>query len=192
MRREAHVRFLGGCLPRGRPPPDKAIGSRGSWIPPTLSSRRCWKLSATGDSSGDGAPASRPAGCGRSALATWPTPPAIWTEPSVLWTVSVPCKPSWKNRRRTWMGGWRPSSRPQATLPSSLDDDDRHVVCLGARGPLADLAHEGGNDSAAEELIKGFAERNPDSIFNAQVPEMEAQILLGLNDFAGARRALTA
>src|SRR5215471_5204697 len=94
--------------------------------------------------SGDGAPV----GCGRSARATWPTPPAIWTGPSVLWTVSVPCKPPWKNRRRTWMGGWRPSSRPQATLPSYLDDDGRPVVCLGAPGPLADLVHEGGNDFA--------------------------------------------
>jgi hypothetical protein len=26
-------------------------------------------------------------GCGRSALATWPASPAIWTGPSVLWTV---------------------------------------------------------------------------------------------------------
>src|SRR5262249_21747374 len=46
------------------------------------------------------------------------------------------------------MGGWGPSSRPQATLPSYLDDDGRHVVCLGAPGPLADLVHEGGNDFA--------------------------------------------
>src|SRR5262245_28843744 len=46
------------------------------------------------------------------------------------------------------MGGWGPSSRPQATLPSYLDDDGRHVVCWGAPGPLADLVHEGGNDFA--------------------------------------------
>lgn len=52
--------------------------------------------------------------------------------------------------------------------------------------------HDGGNNAAAEELIKGFTERNPDSIFVAQVPELEAQILLGLNDLAGARRALAA
>jgi len=56
----------------------------------------------------------------------------------------------------------------------------------------AKAAHDGGNDAAAEELIKGFATRNPDSIFDAQAPELEAQILLGLNDFAGARRVLTA
>jgi len=56
----------------------------------------------------------------------------------------------------------------------------------------AKAAHEGGNDTAAEELIKGFAARNPDSIFNTQVPELEARILLGLNDFAGARRVLAA
>jgi len=56
----------------------------------------------------------------------------------------------------------------------------------------AKAEHDGGNDSAAEALIKGFAERNPDSIFDNQVPELEAQILLGLNDFAGARRVLDA
>src|SRR6516162_6440692 len=46
------------------------------------------------------------------------------------------------------MSGWQPSSRPQATLPFYLDDDGRHVVCLGAPGPFADLVHEGGNDFA--------------------------------------------
>lgn len=51
--------------------------------------------------------------------------------------------------------------------------------------------HDGGNNAAAEELLKGFAERNPDSIFVVQVPEVEAQVLLGMNDFAGARKVLT-
>ncbi len=51
--------------------------------------------------------------------------------------------------------------------------------------------HDGGNNAAAEELLKGFAERNPDSIFVAQVPELEAQVLLGMNDFPGARKVLT-
>jgi len=58
---------------------------------------------------------------------------------------------------------------------------------LGARAE-----HDGGNDSVAEELIKGFADRNPDSIFVPQAPELEAQILLGLKDLAGARRVLAA
>jgi soluble lytic murein transglycosylase len=56
----------------------------------------------------------------------------------------------------------------------------------------AKAEHDGGNDAGAEDLIKGFAERNPDSIFVAQVPELEAQILLGLKDTAGARKALAA
>ncbi len=51
--------------------------------------------------------------------------------------------------------------------------------------------HDGGNNAAAEELLKGFAERNPDSIFVVQVPELEAQVLLGMNDFAEARKVLT-
>jgi hypothetical protein len=36
----------------------------------------------------------------------------------------------------------------QATLPSYLDDEGRHVVFLGALGPLANLVKEGGNDCA--------------------------------------------
>jgi soluble lytic murein transglycosylase len=54
----------------------------------------------------------------------------------------------------------------------------------------AKAEHDGGNNAAAEELLKGFADRNPDSIFVPQVPELEAQILLGMNDFAGARKVL--
>ena len=54
----------------------------------------------------------------------------------------------------------------------------------------AKAEHDGGSNAAAEELLKGFAERNPDSIFVNQVPELEAQVLLGMNDLAGARRAL--
>jgi soluble lytic murein transglycosylase len=51
--------------------------------------------------------------------------------------------------------------------------------------------HDSGNNAAAEELLKGFAERNPDSIFVVQVPELEAQVLLGMNDLVGARKVLT-
>jgi soluble lytic murein transglycosylase len=66
----------------------------------------------------------------------------------------------------------------------ALADYDEY---LGAKAE-----HGGGNNAAAEELLKGYAERNPDSIFVIQVPELEAQILLGMNDFQGARRALVA
>ena len=56
----------------------------------------------------------------------------------------------------------------------------------------AKAEHDAGSDAAAEQLIQGFAARNPDSIFDVQVPELEAQILLGLKDPAGARKALAA
>jgi soluble lytic murein transglycosylase len=56
----------------------------------------------------------------------------------------------------------------------------------------AKAEHDSGSDAAAEQLIKGFAERNPDSIFVSQIPELEAQILLGMNDFGGARKVLSA
>ena len=51
--------------------------------------------------------------------------------------------------------------------------------------------HDSGNDTAAEHVLKGFAARNPDSIFVTQVSEIEAQVLLGMNDAAGARRVLS-
>jgi soluble lytic murein transglycosylase len=58
---------------------------------------------------------------------------------------------------------------------------------LGARAN-----HEAGNDEAAEALLHGFAERYPESIFVDQVPELEAETLLGLKDAAGAERVLAA
>ena len=54
----------------------------------------------------------------------------------------------------------------------------------------AKALHDQGDNAAAEALLKDFADRNPDSIFVPQAPELEAQILLGLNDFAGASRVL--
>jgi soluble lytic murein transglycosylase len=56
----------------------------------------------------------------------------------------------------------------------------------------AQAAHQGGDNAAAERLLKGFATRYPDSIFVDQTPELEASILLALNDAAGARAALQA
>ncbi len=52
--------------------------------------------------------------------------------------------------------------------------------------------HEAGNEAAAKELLHGFTERYPDSIFVAQAPELEADTLLGMKDAAGARRVLAA
>jgi soluble lytic murein transglycosylase len=58
---------------------------------------------------------------------------------------------------------------------------------LGARAN-----HELNNDAAAEELLHGFAQRYPESIFASQAPELEAVVLLGMKDTAGARQALAA
>jgi soluble lytic murein transglycosylase len=58
---------------------------------------------------------------------------------------------------------------------------------LGAQGD-----HEAGKDQAAEALLHGFADRYPDSIFIAQVPELEANVLLAMNDAPGAQRVLAA
>jgi soluble lytic murein transglycosylase len=56
----------------------------------------------------------------------------------------------------------------------------------------AQADHDGGDDSVAEPLLRGFAARYPDSIFNAQLPELEANVLLGLNNPAEAQRVLAA
>ena len=56
----------------------------------------------------------------------------------------------------------------------------------------AKAEHDAGNNAAAEELLKGFAARNPDSIFDIQVPELEARVLLKQGDIKGARAVLTA
>ncbi len=56
----------------------------------------------------------------------------------------------------------------------------------------AEANHQGGNEAAAEKLLKGFATRYPDSIFVDQAPELEAEVLLAQNDAAGARAALEA
>ncbi len=56
----------------------------------------------------------------------------------------------------------------------------------------AEADHEAGNETAAEALLHGFAERYPDSIFNAQAPELEANVELTLNNAAEAERVLTA
>jgi len=54
----------------------------------------------------------------------------------------------------------------------------------------AQASHDAGDDAAAEALMRGFTDRYPDSIFDAQAPELEANILLGMNNAAGAQRVL--
>jgi soluble lytic murein transglycosylase len=51
---------------------------------------------------------------------------------------------------------------------------------------------EAGNPQAAETLLHGFVSRYPDSIFDAQAPELEAETLLAMGDAAGAQRVLAA
>jgi len=67
-----------------------------------------------------------------------------------------------------------------------------------AGGALADYAdflgaqasHEAGNHAAAEQLLQGFIDRYPDSIFDAQAPELEANVLLSMDNAAAARQVL--
>ena len=67
-------------------------------------------------------------------------------------------------------------------------------------GELADYAdfldaeanHDTGDDTAAENILHGFTERYPDSIFDAQEPELEAGVLLNMKNYTAARQVLTA
>jgi soluble lytic murein transglycosylase len=55
----------------------------------------------------------------------------------------------------------------------------------------AQASHDAGNDAAAEGMLRGFSARYPDSMFNAQAPELEANVLLALGKAAEAQQVLT-
>ena len=52
--------------------------------------------------------------------------------------------------------------------------------------------HESGNEAGAAALLHGFTDRYPDSIFNDDVPQLEANVLMAMGDAAGARKVLAA
>lgn len=54
----------------------------------------------------------------------------------------------------------------------------------------AEASHESGDNAAAETLLKGFNDRYTDSVFDEQAPELEANVLLALNNAGGAREVL--
>ncbi len=54
----------------------------------------------------------------------------------------------------------------------------------------AEASEDAGSDAAAEALLRDFVRRYPDSIFDVEVPELEANVLLAMNNPTGAREAL--
>ncbi len=56
----------------------------------------------------------------------------------------------------------------------------------------AEASHEAGDDTAAENILHGFTDRYPESIFDDQAPELEANVLLGMNKLTVARQVLAA
>ncbi len=56
----------------------------------------------------------------------------------------------------------------------------------------AEASHAAGDDPVAENILRGFAGRYPESIFDDQAPELEAAILLAMNKLAAARQILAA
>jgi soluble lytic murein transglycosylase len=62
---------------------------------------------------------------------------------------------------------------------------DEYADFLAARA-----YHESNQEQAAEALLKNFRQQYPDSIFDDEVPELEANVLLDMHDVAGAKRVL--
>lgn len=56
----------------------------------------------------------------------------------------------------------------------------------------ADAYHAAGSDPAAEAILRGFTNRYPESIFDDEAPELEANVLLVMNNTEGARKVLAA
>lgn len=54
----------------------------------------------------------------------------------------------------------------------------------------AEAEHYGGNESAAEAMLKGFNDRHPDSIFDIEAPELEANVLLAEGNAQAALKVL--
>ena len=54
----------------------------------------------------------------------------------------------------------------------------------------ASAEHEQGNEAAAEALLRGFNDRHPDSIFDIEAPELEANVLLAQGNVTGAQKVL--
>ncbi len=52
----------------------------------------------------------------------------------------------------------------------------------------AEASHAAGDDTIAEKILHGFTDRYPDSIFDAQEPELEATVLLAMGDQTAARQ----
>ena len=56
----------------------------------------------------------------------------------------------------------------------------------------AEASHAAGDDPAAEALLHGFMGRYPESIFDEEVPELEANVLLAMGNLSRARQVLAA
>src|SRR5262249_4110422 len=89
-----------------------------------------------------------------------------------------------------------PGCHPLATLPSYLDDDARHVVCLGTPGPLADLVQEGGHDFArwfvavGPDHLEGTPNAEPQAIARGRLDDPVGKQEDEVTRFQADRRAI--
>jgi len=80
----------------------------------------------------------------------------------------------------------------EATSSLRLIKQNSEVLSDYADFLAAEAEHNQGNDTAAEALLHGFNERHPDSIFDLEAPELEANVLLAQGNVSGAQKVLAA
>ncbi len=70
---------------------------------------------------------------------------------------------------------------------AALKQAKAHSEVLGdyADYLAAECQHAAGNEAAAEALLKGFNARYPDSMFDLEAPELEANVLLAQGECDG-------
>ena len=77
-----------------------------------------------------------------------------------------------------------------ATANLRLVKQNSEVLSDYADFLAAQAEHDQGNDAAAEALLRGFNDRHPDSIFDIEAPELEANVLLAQGNVSGAQNVL--
>ena len=102
-------------------------------------------------------------------------------------------KPAMPRRRPTWrsvMPTCSTSAIPTRPANLRLVRQKSEVLADYADFLAAEAEHDQGNEAAAEALLHGFNDRHPDSIFDVEAPELEANVLLAQGNATGAERVL--
>ncbi len=80
----------------------------------------------------------------------------------------------------------------EATNSMRLARQSSDVLADYADFLAARSEHETGNEAGAETLLRNFAQKYPESVFDVEAPELEATVLLATHNVEGAQRAIAA